>query len=107
MHDNLQITIKESSSAPVALIPCVGGGSSNKKTRRELLSPRRHKTEPNTIPTLKKLLHTYTDEKCKEVIKNLPQAWQEINEKGTIFTKRQLQVAVWGEYKDDHIALQF
>ena len=33
--------------------------------------------------------------------------WQEINEKATIVTKRQFLIAVWGEYKDDHSALQF
>jgi hypothetical protein len=63
--------------------------------------------DPNTIPTLKNLLDTYTGEQFKAVIMKQPKAWQEINEKGTIVTKRQLLMAVWGEYKDDHNALQF
>ena len=61
----------------------------------------------HTIPILKNLLDTYTDEQPKAVIKKLPEHWQEINEKGTIVTKRLLLMAVWGEYKDDYNALQF
>jgi hypothetical protein len=62
---------------------------------------------PNTIPFLKNILDTYTDKQFKAVIKKLPEPWQEIDKKDTLVSKRQLQMAVWGEYKDDLNALQF
>jgi len=48
----------------------------------------------NTIPSLKNILDTYTDERFKAVINKLPETWQEIKEKGTMVTKRQLLMAV-------------
>jgi hypothetical protein len=61
-HDKLQSTKIKSSSDPESLVPGVGGGSSSKKNRRELISPRRHGIELNTIPILEVLLDTCTDE---------------------------------------------
>ena len=39
------------------------------------------------------LVDTYTNEQDKAVINNLPESWQDINEKGTLVTKRQLTMA--------------
>ncbi len=47
------------------------------------------------------------DEQYTEVIYQLPEAWQELDDNGDIFTERQLQMALWEAYKDDHNALQF
>jgi hypothetical protein len=69
--------------------------------------PRLHGMDPIRIIFLKGLLDTYTNEHFKATIKNLPEARQDLNEKGAIGTKRQLLMATWGEYKDDNIALQF
>jgi len=106
-HDELQITKNGSNSAPATPIHSAKVLGTNKKKRTEQLSPRLHRMDPNTIPILKNLLDAYTDDQLKAFIKKLPEAWQEINEKGTIVTKRQFRMAVWGEYKDDHNALQF
>ncbi len=59
------------------------------------------------IVHLAKFLDTNTDELLKPLINDLPNTWQDINEKGALVTKRQLQISTWGEYKDDHIALLF
>ena len=63
--------------------------------------------DPIRIPHLTEFLDTYTDEQYKAIINNMPDLWQDINEKGTLVTKRQLKMAAWGEYKDDHSALLF
>jgi hypothetical protein len=96
-----------SCSAPAAPNHSVEVLGTIKRKRRELLSPRLHILDPNTIPILKNILDIYTDEQLKAPLKKLLEAWQDINEKGTIVTKLQLLMALWGEYKDGHIALQF
>ena len=78
-HDVLQITKNESSSAPVAPIHSGGVLRSITKKRREMLSPRFHKMASNTIPILKNIIDTYTDEELKAIIKKLLEQWQEIN----------------------------
>jgi hypothetical protein len=50
--------------------------------------------DPNTIPIMKKLIDTYTDERFKAVIKKLQEAWQEMNGKSTIVTKHHLLMAI-------------
>jgi hypothetical protein len=79
------------------------------KTRvhKRLLTPRPPGIDQLRIPHLAELLDTYTNEQFKTSINNLPDSWQDINDKGTIVTKRQLKMATWGEYKDDHSALLF
>jgi hypothetical protein len=78
------------------------------RVRKRLPTPRPLGTDLLRIPHLVELLDTYTDEQFKTTINNLlPDSWQDINKKGTIVTKRQLKMATWGEYKDDHIALLF
>jgi hypothetical protein len=79
----------------------------SKRERGMPPTPRLHGTDPIRISFLKGLLEAYTDEQYKAAIKNLPDAWQDVNEKGKFVTKRQLLMAAWGEYKDHHIALQF
>ena len=63
--------------------------------------------DPIRIPYLKGLLDTYTDEQYKAAIAKLPEAWQDVNEKGTLVTKGLLLMAAWAEYTDDYSALQF
>ena len=77
------------------------------RERRRLPTPRLLGTNLIRILHLTGLLDTYTNEQYKAVINNLPESWQYIDEKGTLVTKRQLTMAVWGEYKDDHSALLF
>ena len=107
MHDELHITKKASSSVLATSIPRVGGGSSGKKKRNLPPSPQLYRREGITIPIIKQLLDAYTDEHYKEIIQQLSGAWQETIEKGKIVTKRQMKMTLWGEYKDDHNALQF
>jgi hypothetical protein len=77
------------------------------RKRRRIPTPWLLGTKPIRIPHLTGHLDTYTDEYYKVVINNLPKSWQDINEKGTLVTKRQLTMAALGEYKDDHNALVF
>jgi hypothetical protein len=62
----------------------------NIRVRKRLPTPRPLGTNPIRIPHLVELMDTYTDEKFKTTINNLPDSWQDTNEKGTIVTKRQL-----------------
>jgi hypothetical protein len=88
-YDVLQITKNESSSALAAPIYSGGVLRSYTTKRREMLPPMLHIKAPNTIPILKKLLDTYTDEQFKAVIEKLLEQWQKKNEKGIIVTKPQ------------------
>jgi hypothetical protein len=56
---------------------------------------------------LSELLDTCTDEQFKQVIIKLPEGWTATNETGNVVTKRQLEMAQWGSYKDDHNVLAF
>jgi hypothetical protein len=80
---------------------------SEKRMRGMPPTPGLHGEDPVRIPLLTGLIDTYTDEQFTTIIKTLPKGWQEVNEKSTIVKKRQLLMAAWGEYKDDHSALQF
>ncbi len=51
------------------------------------LYPQLYRPEAITIPILTQLLDTYTDEQYKEILKQIPKAWQETNGKGDIVTK--------------------
>jgi hypothetical protein len=77
----------------------------NMRVRKMLPTPRPPGTNPLRIPQLVELLDTYTDEQFKTTINNLPDPWQDTNEKGTIVTKRQLSMSTWGEYIDEQSAL--
>jgi hypothetical protein len=81
-----------------------GGGSSNKKKRYRTPPPQLLTPKATKIPIWKQLLDTCTDEQYKEIINQLPAAWQATNEKGDRVTKSQLQMIIWEEYKDDHNA---
>jgi len=106
-HDELQKTKNGCSFALATPTHNVVVLETNKKKRKMQPPPRLHGMDPNMIPFLKGLIDTYTDEQFKAAIKKLPEAWQDLNEKGIIVTKRQLLIAAWGEYKDDHGTLQF
>ncbi len=80
---------------------------SDKRKRGMPPTPTLHDTDLIRIPLLTGLLDTYTDEQYTSFRRNMPNAWQNVNEKGTVVKKRQLLMAAWGEYKDDHNALQF
>jgi hypothetical protein len=56
---------------------------------------------------MSELLATCTDEQYNTVIHHLPKGWTATNERGNVVTKRQLEMAQWGFYKDDHIVLTF
>ncbi len=77
------------------------------KKRKRLPIPRLLGVDSTRIPYMQGLMVTCTDEQYKANIKNLPESWQDVNEKGTEVTKRQLVMAAWGEYKNDHNALLF
>jgi hypothetical protein len=62
---------------------------------------------PHTIARLSELLDTYTDKQYIEIIKNLPAGWSATNERDMPVTKRQLEMAQWEAYKDDHSVLTF
>jgi hypothetical protein len=55
---------------------------------------------PHTISRLSELLETCTDAQYKDIIKRLPEDWSATNDKGITVTKRQLEMAQWGAYKD-------
>jgi hypothetical protein len=105
-HVELQKTKRSSSSDPTSPTHDVVL-ETNKRKHRVLPPPRLHDMDPIRTPFLKGLLDTYTDEQYKATIQKLPEAWQDLKEKDTVVTKRQLLIAVWGEYKDDHNAVQF
>ena len=106
-HNELQKTKNDSSFAPAAPTHNVVVLETNKKKCGQQPPPRLHGMDPNKIPFLKGLLDTYTDEQLKATIKKLQEAWKDLNEKGTVVTTRQLLMAAWGDYKDDHNALYF
>jgi len=62
---------------------------------------------PHTIYRLSELLDTCTDAQYIEIIKCLPADWSTTNDRGIRVTKRQLEMAQWGAYKDEHIVLRF
>ena len=53
------------------------------------------------------LLDTCTDAQYIQIIKSLPIDWSATNDIGMTVTKRQLQMAQWEAYKDDHNVLAF
>jgi hypothetical protein len=53
------------------------------------------------------LLDTCTDAQYIQIIKSLPTEWLATNDRGMTVTKRQLEMAQWEAYKDDHIVLTF
>jgi hypothetical protein len=53
------------------------------------------------------LLDTCTDAQYIQIIKSLPTEWSAMNDRGMAVTKRQLEVAQWKSYKDDHGVLTF
>jgi hypothetical protein len=55
---------------------------------------------------MKQLLDACTDKLYKEIVKQLPKAWQATYEKEDTNTKRQLQMTLCEDYKDDHSALR-
>ena len=61
----------------------------------------------HTISRLTKLLATCSDEQYIKVINQFQEGWSCMNDKGTKVTKRQIEMAQWGAYKDDHIVLTF
>ena len=62
---------------------------------------------PHTIARLTELLDTCTDTQYIDIIKSLPADWSATNERGITVTKRQLEMAQWEAYKEDHIVLTF
>jgi hypothetical protein len=60
---------------------------------------------PHMISGLSELLDTCTDAQYIEIIKNLPAEWTATNDRGMTVTKRQLEMAQWEAYKDDHNVL--
>ena len=105
-HLKLQNTNRSASSDPYAPKHAMDIDKTHRK-RKRLPTPWLLGTEPIRIPHVTGLMDTYTDDMYKVVIHNLPELWHDINEKGTLATKRQLTMAAWGEYKDDHNALLF
>jgi hypothetical protein len=83
MHNAFQKTNKESLSVLATSIPRIGGGSSGRKKRNMPLSPQLHRPEEITIPILTQLLDAYKNEQFTKIIQQLPEEWQEINEKVT------------------------
>jgi len=91
----LQITKCSSSSDRAAPTPAIE--LDNKMIKRRMLpTPRLPGMDPIKITYLKGLFDTYTDEQYEATIKNLPEAWQDVNEKGTVITNRLLLMAAWG-----------
>jgi len=126
MPDELHKTNKSFSSDLATLMPsdvgsCLGNRHHTKRTPaptteggfpkglKRQCSPatRAPGSQPHTISRLSKLLATCTDEQYKEIIKHLPEGWSTMNDKGSNVTKRQLEMAQWGAYKDDHNVLTF
>ena len=64
-------------------------------------------SHPHTISRVFELLSTCTDEQFVEIIRQLPVGWAATNERGNKVTKRQLEVAPWGAYKDNYNVLTF
>ena len=61
----------------------------------------------HTISRLSELLPTCIDEQFLEIIRQLQAGWTTTNGRGNTVTKRQLEMAQWGAYKDDHNVLTF
>jgi len=83
--------------------PRTGGGSKRKRPS----TPMAHGSQPTTISRRTDHRATCTDEEYTKVFHHLPEGWQATNYKGSTVTKRQLEMAQWGAYKDDHNALLF
>ena len=52
-------------------------------------------------------MNTCTDEQYAQIIHQIPYDWSTMNDRGTRVTKRQLEMAQWGAYTDDHNVLAF
>ena len=72
-----------------------------------MAATRAQSSYPHTITGLTDLLNTCTDEQYAQIIHQLLDDWSAMNDRGTRVTKRQLEMAHWGAYKDDHIVLTF
>jgi hypothetical protein len=88
------------------LAPNTGGGLL-KSLKRRATATRAQGSYPHTISCLIDLLATCTDEQYAKIIQQLLEGWSAMNDRGTIVTKRQLEMAQWGAYKDDHSVLTF
>jgi len=64
-------------------------------------------SHPPTISRLTDLLATCTKEQFTETIHHLPESWLATNGRGSIVTKRQLEMPQCGAYNDDHSVLLF
>jgi hypothetical protein len=60
-----------------------------------------------SLSRLTGLLATCTDEQFTEIIHRLSTCWTALNDRGNTVTKRKLEIAQWGAYRDDHNALAF
>jgi hypothetical protein len=83
------------------------GGGTPIASKRSAAEAWTRSSHSHTISELTKLLNSCTDEQYAQVIRQLPENWSALNEKGTSVTKRQLEMAHWGAYKDDHSVLTF
>jgi hypothetical protein len=83
------------------------GGGLPKSSKRGASVSRTQSSYPHTISGLTNLLATRTDEQYIEIVQQLPEGWSATNDRGTMVTKRQLETAHWGEYKDEHSVLTF
>ena len=83
------------------------GGGLLKSLKRRAAATRAQSSYPHTISGLTDLLATCTDEQYTQIIHQLPEGWSTTNDRGTRVTKRQLEMAHWGAYKDDHSVLTF
>jgi hypothetical protein len=83
------------------------GGRLMRSLKRRAAATRAQSSYPHTISELADLLATGTDEQYTQIIHQLPEGWSTANDRGTRVTKRQLEMAHWGAYKDDHNALTF
>jgi hypothetical protein len=120
MQDELHNNKKAISSDLAISIPRDEGGNSSKKQRKKRTptqttgggvprglkrqcSPatRAPSSQPHTISRLSDLIAICTDLQYKEIIHHLPEGWTTKNDRGSIVTKRQLEMAQWGAYKDD------
>ena len=86
--------------------PLLDPGSMRRKRQR----PQGEITQsplPHTISRMNELLDTCTDAQYIQIIKSLPTEWSATNDRGMTVTKRQLEMAQWQSYKDDHNVLTF
>jgi hypothetical protein len=107
-NDELQVKRIDISAIPLATTPKIGGGIPG-STKLDKLPPTPiyHSSELLTTQHLTDLLDTRKDEQYAKFIHQLPEGWQEINDKRSTVAKRQLQMSQWGAYKDDHNTLLF